>query len=78
MTTAEYIKKLRLSLCMSQREFSELCGVHISTICYYESGERKPSFPTIRKIMTLAKKHGIHVKLEDIRADYAETGKARD
>jgi transcriptional regulator with XRE-family HTH domain len=76
MTTAEYLKKLRLSLCLSQREFARVLNIHHSAFSHYERGDRKPSFKTIRKIMTFAQEQGINIKLKDIRNDYAKNGKA--
>lgn len=67
MNTAEQLKKIRLSLCLNQREFAEALGITISSISYYEKGNRKPSFCTMRKIISLTKKNGIKLKLEDIR-----------
>lgn len=69
MTTSETLKNIRLKLCVNKSEFAEMIGVNRSSISYYESGRSQPSFSTVRKIMKVAKEHGVDVKLEDIRED---------
>jgi DNA-binding transcriptional regulator YiaG len=69
MKTSENIKKIRHELCVSQIEFADMLGLGKSSVCLYEQGYRKPSFKTVRKIIEVAKKHGIKIKLEDIRDD---------
>lgn len=69
MTTAENIKKIRKTLCLSQIELSKELNITPSTVSCYEAGRRKPSYPTIRKIIALAKKHNIDINLEDIRPE---------
>ena len=69
MTTAENIKKIRLSLCLSQAEFSRELEITSSSISCYEGGKREPSFATIRKIIALDKKNNIKINLEDIRPE---------
>jgi predicted transcriptional regulator len=69
MSTAETIKKLRRTLCITQKEMSEEIGVTISTISCYEVGRRLPSYPTVRKIIALAKKYNINISLDDIRPE---------
>ena len=67
MTTAECIKFIRLQLGRSQSEFGQLIGKDKTSICMYESGKRVPSFPTVRSIFDLAKKHGLKISYTDIR-----------
>lgn len=67
MTTAEKIRKFRLSLCLDRKEFAEGIGISHSSAIFYEKGTREPSFVTIRKIIAFAKKKGIKLSLEDIR-----------
>ncbi len=69
MNTAECMKKIRKALCFSQTDLSRALDVTVSTISCYERGTRKPSYPTVRKIMELAKKHKIKVDLDDIRPE---------
>lgn len=68
MLASEAIKKVRLELCMSQAELSRALEITSASISLYERGMRKPSFGTIRKILALAKKNNIELKLEDIRS----------
>lgn len=69
MKIPDCIKNIRLTLGLSQSEFSKLIDKDKSSVCMYENGKRKPGFPTIRKIVDLAKKHGIKVKYTDLRDD---------
>lgn len=69
MSTATEIKKLRIALCLNQREFAQELGITISSVSYYEKGTRQPSFSTVRKIMALAKKKGLKINVEDIRIE---------
>lgn len=68
MTTAENIKNLRKHLCMSQVELARLVGVTVCTISLYENGKRQPSYPTVRKLLEIAKKHKIKLTIDDIRS----------
>ncbi len=69
MTTAERIKKLRRSMCISQAEMSRALKVSIGSISCYEMGKREPSYAVVRKIIALAKEHGITIGLDDIRPE---------
>lgn len=69
MTTAESIKKFRKDLCITQSEFAQLLKVTVCTISMYENGKRQPSYPTIRKILELAKKKKIKMTFDDIRPE---------
>ncbi len=68
-TTAQRIRKLRRAMCISQAEMSREMKVSIGTISCYETGKREPGYPTIRKMIALAKKHGIKIGLDDIRPE---------
>ncbi len=65
MLMQDSIKKLRLSLCLDQKEFGDMIGVDKSSICNYEKGLRKPRLPVIRKMMELVKKNKLKFTLED-------------
>lgn len=69
MKTSECIKNIRMSLGLNQSEFGLEIEKDRTSICLYESGKRKPSFPTIRKIVEFAKKNGIEIKYTDLRDD---------
>lgn len=69
MTTAESLKKIRKTLCVSQYQLAQELDVTVSSISCYERGVRKPSYATIRKIIELAKKYKIKIDFEDIRPD---------
>jgi predicted transcriptional regulator len=65
MNVQENVKKMRLHLCVNQREFASLLDISQCAISHYEIGHRKPSLKTIRKFVKLAKKHKMKVKVED-------------
>lgn len=66
MSAKECIKNARYKLCMTQREFAEFLGVNKASISLYETGDRSPSFPTIRQIVDKLKKHGITIEYSDL------------
>lgn len=69
MTTAENIKKFRKELCLTQTELAQLLKVTVCTISMYENGKRQPSYPTVRKMIELAKKKKIKMTFDDIRPE---------
>lgn len=50
MRLSEAIKEKREALGMSQAELGRSCGVGRSTICRYESENRKPPYEILKKI----------------------------
>lgn len=46
----ENLKKARLKKGFSQKEVAEAIGVANSTYSLYESGNREPGFPTVKKL----------------------------
>ena len=69
MSVAETIKKIRFQLCLEQHELGKLVGVSGASISQYERGNRKPSLPTIRNMLTLAKENKIDVTVDDFLSD---------
>ncbi len=69
MSVAENIRKLRKKLCLNGREFAKELGIGASSISNYEMGRRIPSYPTIRKMINLAKKYKVTIGLDDIRPE---------
>jgi transcriptional regulator with XRE-family HTH domain len=65
MKISEAISKLRRELCIDQKELGEMCGVRCSSISNYEHGTRKPSRPTIRRLMEIVKKYKLKFTSED-------------
>jgi transcriptional regulator with XRE-family HTH domain len=63
------IKSIRIRLGFNQTEFAELIEKDKTSVSLYESGKRKPGFPTLRKIVDLANKNGIQVSYSDLRDD---------
>ncbi len=66
MTAADCIRNVRIEMGLSQAEFAILIKKDPTSVSMYESGKRKPGFPTIRKIVEEAKKKGIKVKYTDL------------
>lgn len=60
------IKTIREDLGMTQIEFAEAIGCKQSFLSFCESGRKRPSIETARKIIALAKTKKIKVKLDDI------------
>ena len=69
MSTANSIKKIRMSLFLNQKQFAEQIGSTCSSISCYESGSRFPSFHTIQRILDLAEKNGLKINIKDIRPE---------
>lgn len=67
MTTAEKMKKIRLTLGMTQREFAIFTGLKHSTICCYETNRRKPNFKSIGMIRAACETKGYSFTIDDIR-----------
>lgn len=65
MSAAKTIRKIRLALCLEQSEFADQIKTSKQAVWQYEKGVRRPRFPTIRKILELAKKHKINAEVED-------------
>lgn len=69
MTTSENLIKIRKMLCLNQSEFARALGITPPAISRYETGNREPSYSTVRKIIALAKAHNLTINFEDIRAE---------
>jgi len=65
MPAAETIRKLRLALGLHQYEFCKEVGVEPGTISNWEMGRRFPKLPFIRKMVEIAKKNKVKMKVED-------------
>lgn len=69
MAAKEAIRKVRIALCLNQKEFADLVRINKQSISYYEMGKRKPTFPIIRKIVDAVNglnKEGIHLNYTDL------------
>lgn len=62
----DVLKKARHTLGLNQREFSELLGTNPVTLSTWESGKRKPRYPTIRKIVNKLRTKGIKIEYIDL------------
>lgn len=65
MSAAETVKRIRITLCLEQEKLAREIKVTKQTVSNYETGKRKPKLSVIKKIMDLAKKNDISVKVED-------------
>jgi len=60
------VKKLRKTLGISRKTLSHLLGVTPAAIAYYESQQRCPRTEIAYKIIDLAAKKNIKIRLEDL------------
>lgn len=56
----DMIKKLRMTISLTQAEFSDIVGVTYVTISLWESGKGVPHLNSRKKIMELGRTHGVH------------------
>jgi transcriptional regulator with XRE-family HTH domain len=61
------LKRIRYKLCMNQKKFAELIGVHQGAISLYELGKRKPGFSTIKIMVEKLKNKGIKISYSDLK-----------
>lgn len=66
MKVSQCIKSIRIKLGLNQTEFAKLLGMDKTSVSLYESGKRQPGFPTIRKIVSIAKENGMGINYEDL------------
>lgn len=59
------IRQLRLLLGLEQHEFAELMGVVKGTVWNWENGKRVPRLPKIRKMVEIAERNKIRIKITD-------------
>ncbi len=82
MGMESHVKKIRLSLGLSQKEFGLILGVSRTMIYNYESGEKAPNNTRIKQLLGIAKEQGLLCKAEDFfKPDKLSTnsvGKAGD
>lgn len=53
MTLGEFLKNLRLSECMTQKQLSEKLNVTHNTICYYETNKQTPCLRVLKEYSDL-------------------------
>jgi DNA-binding transcriptional regulator YiaG len=56
MSAADNIKEIRLGLCLSQEDFSNMLGVHRVTVSTWEAGTHFPRINHIRTLINLGEK----------------------
>jgi putative transcriptional regulator len=66
MTYSQAIKKLRLSMCLTQNEFGRIFGVTFGTVNRWESGKFTPTMKIKRQMMSYFEERNIKIdELED-------------
>jgi DNA-binding XRE family transcriptional regulator len=60
------IENIRQNLNMTRRELADSLGLTIQAVFNYEKGSRNPSVKVCYRLISLAKKNGFDLKLEDI------------
>jgi transcriptional regulator with XRE-family HTH domain len=70
METKNRFKEIRKQLRFSQKELAELLGITNFTISRYESEthQMQPSFSVMLRLVNIAKKYGVKIRIEDIRS----------
>ncbi len=63
MTYSEAIKKLRLTMCLTQTEFGKIFGVSYSTVNRWESGIHEPTMKIKRQLKKYFNEVGINVEV---------------
>lgn len=61
MTYAHAIKKLRMKMILTQKEFADLLSVSFGTVNRWESGKYEPTMKIKRKLDPYFKKYNIEV-----------------
>lgn len=64
---AQLIRRIRLSACMTQKEFAAEIGSHTLSVTFYETGLRKPSIAKTKRIIAFAKDLGILLTFFDFK-----------
>jgi len=67
--TNEALIKLRYRLGMSQGDFGRALNIWPQNISAWERGTRKPGLESCKRIIMLAKQHGIEIDFLNIRTD---------
>ena len=62
MFKPENIKKIRLSLLLTQQEFAELLGVTYESVNRYENGKSNPTLKVQRKLLEIVKKNNLNIE----------------
>ena len=62
MFKPENIKKIRLSLLLTQQEFAELLGVTFESVNRYENGKSNPTLKVQRKLLEIVKKNNLNIE----------------
>jgi len=60
------IQTIRQNLNMSRRQLAELLGLTVQAIANYEYGTRNPKIKICYRLIDLAQRSGLDLKLEDI------------
>ena len=69
MKISDCIKNIRFNMGITQTELASRIDKDKASISLYESGQRKPGFPTIKRLIDLANANGMNLKFTDLRDD---------
>ena len=67
MSFSTSIKKVRLDVLMSQKEFAEALGVSFSTVNRWEHGKGLPTFKAMKAIDAFCKERNIDFDIKKIQ-----------
>lgn len=66
----KYLRKIRQSLSITQAELAAHVGLCAAEISHYETGRRRPSIKTLKRLIKFYNKHKIDVKLEQFLDEF--------
>ncbi len=66
MLVKDCIRNARYKLGLNQREFADLVCISKASISLYETGERTPGFPALRRIVDKMKEFNITMEYTDL------------
>ena len=66
MNISECIKRIRFNAGLNQSDFARAVNINNVSMCMYENGKRKPSFPSIKKIVDFANRNGMNITFSDL------------
>lgn len=69
ISVKDCLKKIRYQLGLNQREFAHFLDISKASVSLYETGDRKPAFPIIRKIVDKLKANNIKIEYSDLKDD---------
>ena len=64
-TCANLIREIRITACLTQKQFAATIGMTPLSVSRYERGIQQPSFTALAEIMDVAKSYDMDIKSTD-------------